>query len=90
LVGQFNRLDYTNAVIPAVLGSAESKTGLVGAVLIWHHGRALEVRLRYEHSAYSVASGDSGYQENRVFVTVGYRPFSRFADTELSEPPITN
>jgi hypothetical protein len=90
LVGQFSRFDYTNAIIPPVLGSAESKTGLVGAALIWHHGRALEVRMRYEHSDYSVATGNSGYQENRIFVTVGYRPFSRFADTELSEPPITN
>lgn len=90
LVGQYNKLDYTNAIVPPGLGSPESTTGLVGAVLIWHHGRALEVRMRYEHGSYSVATGNSGYQENRVFVTVGYRPFSRFTDTELAEPPTVN
>lgn len=84
LIGQYNKLDYTNAIVPANLGSPESTTGLVGGTLIWRHGRALEVRMRYDHYAYSVTTGDTGYHENRVFVTVGYRPNS--PNSELPEP----
>jgi hypothetical protein len=90
LTGQYGRMDYTNAILPPDTGSPESKTGIVSAALVWRHGRALEVRARYEHYAYSVGTGDTGYQENRIFVTVGYRPRSHLAETELAEPPLTN
>ena len=90
LTGQFSRMDYTNAILAPGTGSPESKTGVFGAALAWRHGRALEVRMRYEHYTYSVVTGGTGYQENRIFVTVGYRPRSHLSDTELAEPPLTN
>jgi hypothetical protein len=54
--------------------------GTVGAGLIWRPGRWVEVYARYEHSLRrtsgpaSVIAPGSGYDENRVFVMIGYRP----------------
>jgi hypothetical protein len=50
--------------------------GLVGAGLSFREGKGLEIRLRYSHTT-RIASGigsGTGYDENRVFLTVGYRP----------------
>ncbi len=90
LIGQYNKQDYTNAILPPGVGSSESSTQTVGGSLAWRHGRALEVRVLYDHYSYSVPVGDTGYHENRIFVTVGYRPFSSDAMTELAEPQVTN
>jgi hypothetical protein len=56
-------------------GFAETD-GQVGTNLVYRYGRGLEFRLRYDHTTRivsGIASG-SGYQANRVFLTVGYRP----------------
>jgi hypothetical protein len=66
-------------------GSSHYETGLVGLALAWHHGRALEVRLRCEHSAESATGFDASYHENRVYLTVGYRP--RPADPQEENDP---
>jgi hypothetical protein len=63
------------AVTTTATGFAETD-GQAGANFIYRHGRGLEVRLRYDHTTRIVsglASG-TGYQDNRVFLTVGYRP----------------
>jgi hypothetical protein len=49
--------------------------------LTWRHGRALEVKLRYEHNA-QVTTGIYGYGENRVILTVGYRPNGRKPESD--------
>ncbi len=50
LVGRYYRTDYSHAVVTTVGGSSEYQDGWISAGLTWHHGRALEVRLRGEHS----------------------------------------
>jgi hypothetical protein len=79
LLGRLYRTEYTN------IDFAETD-GLVGAALMFHAGRGLEIKLRYDHSSRSVSgvgveSGvedvpgpSTGYSENRVFLTIGYRP----------------
>jgi hypothetical protein len=64
--------------------SSNYDDGLVGASLAWRHGRGLEIRLRYEHASHVVSAGGGGYQENRAFLTVGYRPGA--LARELPEP----
>ena len=49
---------------------------MIGAALTWRHGHGLEVKMRYEHSA-EVTTGNFGYGENRIMLTVGYRPIDR-------------
>lgn len=80
LIGRWYKLDYPNYTIAANIGSPENTTKLVGAALIWQSGRWLEVRLRYQHISYSVSQGDFGYDQNTVFLTVGYRPRKAAAD----------
>jgi len=68
----------TDVVSP--LASPNFGDGLLGASLAWRHGRGLEIRMRYEHSSHNVSVGAGGYQENRVLLTVGYRPFASAAE----------
>jgi hypothetical protein len=59
---------------------------LIGAGLAYRHGPWLVVRLRYDHVSRSPSGGiaaGTGYDENRVFLTVGYRPFP---DQTLNDP----
>jgi len=72
--GRVYQTDYGHAVVVPESGSADTTTATVSAGFTWRQGRALEIKLRAEHTAYSVSSGDTGYHENRVFLTVGYRP----------------
>jgi hypothetical protein len=87
LTGQVYRTEYVNT-------DYSETDGLVGAALLFHAGRGLEIKLRYDHSSRAVsgvgivsdvegvsgvegASGvNTGYSENRVFLTIGYRPRS--------------
>ena len=79
LLGRLYRTEYTNT-------DYSETDGLVEAALMFHAGRGLEIKLRYDHSSRSVsgegvASGvvtvpgvNTGYSENRAFLTIGYRP----------------
>lgn len=84
LLGRWYKYDYPNATLATNLGSPENDTKTVGAVLAWRTGRWLEVRLRYDHTSYTVSQGNTGYTQNDVFLTVGYRP--RTAAELLPEP----
>jgi hypothetical protein len=74
LLGRWSKMDYPNAVVSSQAGSSNYDDWLVGGSLTWRHGRGLEIRLRYDHASHVVSEGSSGYGENRVFLTVGYRP----------------
>jgi hypothetical protein len=79
LLGRLYRNEYPNA-------DYSETDGLVGAALMFRAGRGLEIKLRYDHSSRAasgvgvvsglgaVPGGSSNYNENRVFLTVGYRP----------------
>lgn len=73
--GTANRYEYTNQ-------GYTDKFGTIGGGLIYRPGRWFIVYARYDHSfrrasgAPTVLFGQSGYDENRVFVMVGYRPHS--------------
>jgi hypothetical protein len=73
LLGRLYRTKYTNTDF------AETD-GLVGAALMFRAGRGLEIKLRYDHSSRSVSGVgvvpgvSNGYDENRAFLTIGYRP----------------
>jgi hypothetical protein len=78
LLGRLYRNEYANT-------DFSETDGLIGGALAFHAGRGLEIKLRYDHSS-RTASGlgvvpgvSNGYNENRVFLTVGYRP--RTADS---------
>lgn len=83
LLGHFYKTDYLNAAVASSTASSNYVDWQVGGALTWRHGRGLEVRLLYVHDSHAVSAGGSGYGENRVFLTVGYRPRSM---TELTEP----
>jgi len=83
LLGRFYKTDYTNAAIASSTASSQYDDWLVGGELIWRHGRGLEIRLRCYHDSHVVSAGGSGYSDNRIFLTVGYRPSPLF---ELTEP----
>ena len=76
---------YENGLVPPN-GSSDYADGLVAAVLAWRHGRALEVRLRAEHSSRVTTGVDTGYHENRVLLTVGYRPQAVQSSEDMGEP----
>ncbi len=82
LLGHFYKTDFLHAAIASNTASSNFSDWLVGGALIWRHGRGLEIRLRYNHDSHVVSAGGSGYGENRVFVTVGYRPRSMPGLTE--------
>jgi Putative beta-barrel porin 2 len=73
LLGRLYRNEYENT-------DFSETDGVVGAALMFHSGRGLEIKLRYDHSSRSVSGVgvvpgvSSGYDENRAFLTIGYRP----------------
>jgi len=67
------------------LASPDYKDGMLGASLAWRHGRGLEIRMRYEHTSHLVSVGTGGFQENRVILTVGYRPVASADELPESE-----
>jgi len=79
LVGRLYRTEYPNS-------DFSDTDGLVGTALIYHAGRGLEIKLRYDHSSRAVSGvgiapsivavpgANTGYSENRAFLTIGYRP----------------
>jgi hypothetical protein len=72
----WNRIHYPNAVLgQQITGSTEYDNIGVGSSVNWRLGRAFELRLRAEHNSYT-ANGNTGYRENRAFLTIGYRPAS--------------
>jgi len=73
LLGRYYKTDYLHGLIAAENGSSNFDDEMVGAALTWRHGRALEIKLRCEHSA-RLTAGIYGYGENRAVLTVGYRP----------------
>jgi hypothetical protein len=73
LLGRLYRNEYTNT-------DFSETDGVVGAALMFHAGRGLEIKLRYDHSTRTVSGAGvvpgvtGGYNENRTFLTIGYRP----------------
>jgi hypothetical protein len=73
LLGSLNRAEYPHAGAGVGYGDTD---GRVGGALVFSTGKGLEVRLRYDHTS-RISSGigsGTNYQENRAFLTVGYRP----------------
>jgi len=87
ILGRLYKTDYARAVVNPLNGSSDYSDGLIAAALSWRHGRGLEVRLRGEHTS-RVATGAAGFRENRVLLTVGYRPRVPESDSDpaLREP----
>ena len=78
VLGRYGKSDYPNPdLILLAGGSPKFDDSLLAAILSWRHGRALEVRLRAEHSSRRTPGADLGYGENRLFLTVGYRPWAQ-------------
>jgi hypothetical protein len=81
VLGRYYKNDYPNTALLTLAGnSPKYDEGFVTAILSWRHGRALEVRLRAEHGFRNTTGFNQGYDENRVFLTVGYRPWARESD----------
>jgi hypothetical protein len=73
LSGSLGRYDYTNQ-------GFTDKFGIVGGTIAYQPGRWVILYVRYDHSFRRTAGlpsplfGGSEYDENRVFVMIGYRP----------------
>ena len=78
LLGSYYDTDYANGNFAADQGSSRYADSRIGAGLNFHAGRGLDIRLRYDHIArvISGAGSGTGYRENSVFLTIGYRPRS--------------
>ena len=76
VTGSLYRTDYAQT-------NFSETDGRVGGGLVWREGRGLELKLRYDHTSRIVGGTGSGtgYEENRVFLTVGYRPLPRVPPT---------
>ena len=74
----FGTLYHTTYNHDQFLGTAAGyadNDGIYGFGVTYRPGRALELRLRYDHLSRSISSGaGQGYGENRVVLTIGYRP----------------
>jgi hypothetical protein len=81
VLGRIYKTDYVHSVISSELGTSDYNIQMVGAALTWRHGHGLEVKMRYEHSA-EVTTGIYGYGENRIMLTVGYRPIDRDLESD--------
>jgi hypothetical protein len=76
VLGRYYKTDYAHSIVAAANGTSNFDDESVVAGLTWRHGRGLEVKLRYEHSA-RLTTGIYGFGENRAILTVGYRPSTR-------------
>ena len=74
LMGRIYQSEYPHAMVAVVNGNPKQATDMVAGVLTWRHGRGLEVKLMAEHTDYVVTPSSNGYKENRVYLTIGYRP----------------
>jgi hypothetical protein len=81
VLGRYYKSDYPHTFVTLNGGSPKFDDEIVAAMLSWRYGRAIEVRLRAEHSSRNTTGVDEGYRENRVFLTVGYRPRTQDSDT---------
>lgn len=52
---------------------SETDSTIAGS-LAFHEGHATEIRLRVEHTSRSVTGIGTGYTENRLMLTLGYKP----------------
>ncbi|MGH8325471.1 MAG: hypothetical protein ACRET2_01765, partial [Steroidobacteraceae bacterium] len=79
VTGAIDRYEYLNE-------GFTDQFGTVGANLVYRPGRWLVISAEFEHSfrrtagSSSLQFGATGYEENRAFIMVGYRPH---ADTSL-------
>ncbi len=73
ILGRIYKTDYLHSSVTGQLGTPNYSNEQVSAGVTWRHGRGLVVKLRYEHNA-ELTTGIYGYGENRVVLTVGYRP----------------
>jgi hypothetical protein len=90
LLGHYYKTNYPHAIVVQgkgavlpnefglvtgdVIGASDYDDALVGAALSWRHGRAMEIRLRVEHTARETTGIEAGYHESRIYLTIGYRP----------------
>ncbi len=76
LLGSYYDQEYPHANFSITTDSTRFEDSRLGAGLIFRPGRAFDIRLRYQHLdrvITGVGSG-TGYRDNVVFLTVGYRP----------------
>lgn len=78
VLGSYYATDYLHSNFVAQSAGTTYDDGRIGAGLTWREGRSLVIQLRYDHIARIVAGVGSGtgYQENVLFLTVGYQPLS--------------
>jgi hypothetical protein len=81
ILGRIYKTDYLHSTVAGQFGTPNYNNEQVAAGLTWRHGRGLVVKLRYEHNA-QVTTGIYGYGENRVVLTVGYRPNDRRPESD--------
>ncbi len=75
LFGNIYQNRYDHDLFIATDTGYTDRDGLYGLSVVLREGKGLEIRLRYDHMSREISDGSgTGYGENRVFLTVGYRP----------------
>jgi hypothetical protein len=75
LFGNIYQNRYDHDLFIATDTGYTDRDGLYGLSFVLREGKGLEIRLRYDHMSREISDGSgTGYGENRVFLTVGYRP----------------
>jgi hypothetical protein len=75
-LGSYYDQQYPHANFAITADSTRYEDSRLGMSLIFRPGRALDIRLRYQHidRVISGVNSGTGYRDNVVFLTVGYRP----------------
>ncbi len=75
LFGNVYRSRYDHDLFIVTDTGYTEQDGLYGLSIVLRQGRGLEFRFRYDHLSRDITAGaGTGYAENRIFLTVGYRP----------------
>jgi len=76
LLGSYYEQEYPHAGFAITAGGTRYEDSRLGGSVIFRPGHALDIRVRYQHIDRVVAGVDSGtgYRDNVVFLTIGYRP----------------
>jgi hypothetical protein len=78
LFGNIYRNSYDHQQFVAGNGGYTDRDGYYGLALTLREGRALEFRLRLDRGSRDISNGQGvNYAEDRIFLTVGYRPMPR-------------
>jgi hypothetical protein len=88
LLGSYYQWDFPHANYSILEGETRREDSRIGTALVYRKGRGLEVRLRYDHLERVISGVESGtgFKDNTVYLTIGYRPRAPEPVDTLADP----